>query len=519
MALTAIDKIKRFQVAAGRKTGWSETYEEALSYAAPQRNSFTNQGRGTSRTGQVFDSTAQIAMQKFASNLQSSLVPPAKKWINLVSGNKIPSEEHDLINKALEEVKNIFFNYIHMSNFDTQIAESFLDLAVGTGALLVLKGTPDQPLRFISVPLSQLYLEEGAFGEINTAFRKHKMAVRTIHETWPDAMLSNSLKVLLEESPDTEIELIESTIPSKISKYNPFAERDEDVDGYIYSVTYAKDKMDLVVREQESSPWVIFRYSTMPGEIYGRGPLLTALPDIKTLNKTKELVLKNASLAVAGAYTVADDGVINVNNVKIRPGSLIPVGSNGGVNGPTLLPLPRSGDFNIAELIVDDLQKSINDALFADPLGKINSPTKSATEIAIRQQELVKRIGSSFGRLQFELLGPLVQRVLYVLEEQGLLDLNPFRVGAEGISIEYVSPLAMAQDQEELMGIMQYVEFVSKHFGSSHPILQLKAGKIAEKVAEFLGVSPQVSVSAMELETLEKSMLEAIGKQPVKEGK
>jgi hypothetical protein len=36
------------------------------------------------------------------------------------------------------------------------------------------------------------------------------------------------------------------------------------------------------------------------GEIYGRGPLLTALPDIKTLNKTLELLLKNASLAVAG---------------------------------------------------------------------------------------------------------------------------------------------------------------------------------------------------------------------------
>ena len=510
MALTAIDKIKRFKVAANRKQGWANIYEEALKYSAPQRNSFSSVKKGgLTNNVKVFDSTAQIAMQKFASNLQSSLVPPAKKWINLISGNGTSSQEKDLINKALEEVRNIFFDYVHMSNFDTQISECFLDLAVGTGALLVLKGNADQPLRFISVPLSQVYLEEGAYGEISTAFRKHKLAVRNIHNMWPDAMLNDTLKVILEDNPDKEIEFIESTIASKIIKYNPFTEQDEEVDGYIYSVTFEADKFDLVVREQESSPWVIFRYSTMPGEIYGRGPLLTALPDIKTLNKTKELVLKNASLAVAGAYTVADDGVINVNNVKIRPGALIPVGSNGGVNGPTLLPLPRSGDFNVGQLIIDDLQKSINDALFADPLGKIDAPTKSATEIAIRQQELVTRIGSAFGRLQFELLGPLVQRILYVLEEQGLVDLNPFRIDASGISIEYVSPLAMAQDQEELMGIMRYVEFISKNFGAEHPLLQLKSVQIAQKVAEFLGVS-SIAFSTTELEQIETELLKTI---------
>ncbi len=52
------------------------------------------------------------------------------------------------------------------------------------------------------------------------------------------------------------------------------------------------------------------------GEIYGRGPVITALPDIKTLNKVKELVLKNASLAIAGVYTAADDGVLNPNTIR-----------------------------------------------------------------------------------------------------------------------------------------------------------------------------------------------------------
>ena len=37
------------------------------------------------------------------------------------------------------------------------------------------------------------------------------------------------------------------------------------------------------------------------------------------------ILLKNASLAISGIYTAADDGVLNPNNIKITPGAIIPV--------------------------------------------------------------------------------------------------------------------------------------------------------------------------------------------------
>ncbi len=80
----------------------------------------------------------------------------------------------------------------------------------------------------------------------------------------------------------------------------------------------------------KSSPFIVARYMKVAGEIYGRGPLVTAIADIKTLNKTVELVLKNASLSIAGVYTAADDGVLNPQNVKIQPGAIIGVARNGG---------------------------------------------------------------------------------------------------------------------------------------------------------------------------------------------
>src|SRR5690606_29321529 len=81
----------------------------------------------------------------------------------------------------------------------------------------------------------------------------------------------------------------------------------------------------------EHSPFITFRWVKTAGEVYGRSPMMTALPDVRTANKVVELILKNASIAVTGIWLAEDDGVLNPANVKLVPGSIIPkaVGSEG----------------------------------------------------------------------------------------------------------------------------------------------------------------------------------------------
>ena len=234
------DILKRFQSAEKRKTNWDRTYEEALSYAAPQRESFDTHmrthSRGQRRDGyqQVFDSTALMAYQKFASNLQMSLVPPFKKWVNFVPGRLVENTGKADLAKSLEDIRDAFFTYLHMSNFDTQIAESLLDLGLGTGALLVQKGSHGRPLHFTAVPLSQLYLEEGENGTVGSVFRKHKIPARTIAKTWPDAALDEKLEKLVSTKPDEDVEFIEATVPARIMALNPQTKKQAEVDGVFY---------------------------------------------------------------------------------------------------------------------------------------------------------------------------------------------------------------------------------------------------------------------------------------------
>ena len=504
--------LKRFEEAQSHKSKWARVYDEALAFAAPQRRASQNgpagSAVGSSVDGgfsQVFDSTAMVAYQKFASNLQMSLVPPFKKWVNFVPGRLVDDMDQTELRRALDKIREAFFSYIQMSNFDTQIAEALMDLGLGTGALLVQKGGPKNPLQFSAVPLSQLYLEEGPNGTVGAVFRKHTVAADMLKSTWPDAVFNEELQKIIAQTPQKPIELVEGTTSTIIEVIDPKTGLKVQKEGFLYTVVAAKEKHVLVKRQQRSNPWVVFRYSVFPGEVYGRGPLLMALPDIKTLNKTKELILKNASLSVAGAYTVADDGVININNIRIQPGALIPVASNGGgVQGPTLAPLPRSGDFNVAQILIEELRQSVNDMLFADPFGRLDLPSKTATEVALRQQALSKQLGSAFGRLQFELLAPLVDRVLHVLEEQGLIDLNNFRVDGGMIDIEHVSPLAVAQEQSELSNLLRYGETMTKLFGPQLGMFLTKPHVFARKVAQLLGVSGEVAPSEEDLATLQE---------------
>ena len=221
------------------------------------------------------------------------------------------------------------------------------------------------------------------------------------------------------------------------------------------------------------------------GEVYGRGPLVTAIPDIKTLNKTLELLLKNASLSIAGVYTAADDGVLNPQTIRIVPGAIIPVARNGGPQGDSLKMLPRSGDFNVAQIVINDLRMNVKKILLDDTLPPDNMSARSATEIAERMRELSQNLGSAFGRLIAETMVPLVARVMHVMDERGLIAM-PLRVNGLEVKVTPVSPIAQAQNMGDIEKITQWVQ-LSSSLGPEGQ-MAVRTGSIADYIADKLGV-------------------------------
>lgn len=519
---------KRFSNAKKKKdTNWKNTYKEAFDYFSPQRNTFDSPTDGEKRTNSdiVFDSTGQDALQKAVSTVQSNIFPPQKKWASLILGPMLAKKGGDL-KKKLEEITDLFFTCLHNSNFDVQVCEMIEDWLYGTGNMLFLKGTPTKPFNFVAVPINEVYLERGVDGTVGARFREWKVPNHLIMETWPDAKLSESLKAAIEAAPQDETGIIEYTYKDKVKvkiltkdSKGKAVRKEQEIDGYRYVVQEAKTKEIIVDRENKSHPWINPRYAVSAGEVYGRGPVLTALADNKTLNKTKELILKNAALAISGMWTVVDDGIINLENIVMEPGAKIPVMANpGNPNGPSIARLPSAADFNVAQIILEDLKKAIKAILFVDPLGEIDAPVKSATEIAYRAQSIAKLLGSAYGRMQCEAVAELFIRGLYILEEFGLVNLNDFTVDGVNIAIQHVSPLAMAQDQEELTAMSRYAEIVAGFFGPQGLMTMTNPVEFAKELARLLHVKEAILPTQEQMDAVKQLAGQALAAQMAPQG-
>jgi hypothetical protein len=237
---------------------------------------------------------------------------------------------------------------------------------------------------------------------------------------------------------------------------------------------------------------------------------MTALPDIKTLNKTIELLLKNASLAVSGVYTAADDGVLNPNTVKLTPGAIIPVARNGGPQGPALSPLPRSGDFNVTQLVINDLRANVKRILLDESLPPDNMSARSATEIVERMKELSQNLGSAFGRLINETMIPLVAKIMEVMDERGLIDM-PLRVNGLEVKVTPQSPLANAQAMDEINAVLQFAQMTQTM--GPEGMVAVKFGDTIDYLGEKLGVPASLRNTAAErafqLEQQQRQQVEA----------
>jgi hypothetical protein len=497
MRLKPEDILKRHELALVKKEEFRSLYDEAYEFALPQRNLYDGfyDGKvsGTKKMNRVFDATAINSTQRFANRMQSGIFPPQTKWCRLEAGTDIPEDRKAEAQTALDIYTEKMFATIKQSNFDIAVGEALLDLCVGTSVMMVQPGDDTSPINFIPVPQFLVAFEEGANGRVDNVYRRMRLKGESISQQWKDAKISDELQRQIDIKPTADVELIEATV---------FDAKRGD---YCYHVIHKESKQEIVYRRMKFSPWVVSRYMKVAGEIYGRGPLITALPDIKTLNKVLELVLKNASLAIAGVYTAADDGVLNPNTVTITPGAIIPVARNGGPQGESLRPLARSGDFNVSQIIMNDLRMNIKSILLDESLPPDNMSARSATEVIERMKQLSQNLGSAFGRLINETMVPLVEKILQIMDERGIIDL-PLKVNGLEIKVTPVSPLAMSQNMDDVQNILQFAEIAQQSGPEGQLILKMDA--LLDLIGDKMAIPQSIRNSPEEREMLKQELAE-----------
>ena len=457
------------------RENWVPLFEECYEYALPQRESFYHEEAGQRRDDRIFDETAVVGVQEFASRLQSGIVPNFARWADLMAGSEVPVEQREEVNNELDEVTEYVFEVLQNSNFSQEVHESFMDLAVGTGVLCVEEGDSINPVSFSAIPLPHVVLDTGPDDKIDHVYRERKkVKFDHLQIMYPNGKFNDQVLSFMGSGRETTVLEV---VCRDYSKKNQEAYFHYAICMTTKSCIYSKEMNGI-----GSNPFVCFRWSKCAGEVYGRGPLINALSAIKTTNLTIQLILENAQMSISGIYQMEDDGVINPDTINLVPGSIIPkaMGSAG------LQPIQSAGRFDVAQLILSDMRLNIKRALYNDMLGNPDKTPASATEVAERMADLSRRMGSAFGRLQAELVQPVLQRVIYILKKQGRIEVPT--VNGREVKVRSVSPLAQAQANQDISSVARFLELVGGSFGPEMLQLLVDGEQTAIHLAKKFGV-------------------------------
>jgi hypothetical protein len=485
MAKTDLTKnlFKRFDKLKSQRQNWEAHWQEVADYMMPRKADVTKtRSKGDKRTELIFDSSPLQALELLAASLHGMLTNPSTPWFAL----RFKEEDMDGEDEAkewLESATDVMYAAFNRSNFQQEIFELYHDLITfGTAAMFIDEDEEDL-LKFSTRHINEMYIAENDKGKIDTIFRKFKLSARSAYQKFGDKASANIL-MKNQKDPYEEVEILHVVYPR--SDFNPKKQDKSNMPYASVYMDYASGD-ELSVSGYKEFPFVVPRYLKASHEIYGRSPAMTALPDVKMLNEMSKTTIKAAQKQVDPPLLVPDDGFI-------LPVRTVPGGLNFYRAGTRdrIEPLNIGANNPLGLNMEEQRRNAIRDVFYVNQLMMQQGPQMTATEVIQRNEEKMRLLGPVLGRLQSELLKPLIDRAFNILLRKNQFRPAPDFLSGKDIEIEYVSPLAKAQKSTELQSIMRAIEIMGSLSNVAPVFDHINMDKLVRHLADIVGVPQKI---------------------------
>jgi hypothetical protein len=460
-----VEKVLReFANAQENRSTFADHWEQVADYVMPTyRNTFyppNYNTPGEKKTELQIDSTAMLALSRFAAIMDSMLTPRNSVWHTLEASDPMLNKSRAVKLWFEDTARRLFrLRYAPTANFSSQNQAVWQSLgAFGNGPMFVdsyigIDGS--RGLRYKALPLGEIYLFENHQGQVDAFLRCFRLSALNAKRMWLDT-LPKQIAEAVDKTPHKEFMFLHCVKPRDAIDYDPGR---LDARGKRWVSYYICTDTKSLMSEggYNTFPLPTARDEQAPGEFYGRGPVMRVLPAIKTLNAQKRIVLKQGHRTVDPVLFTHDDGILNVS---MKPGAI----NAGGVNrdGRLLVqPLPI-GNVMVGKDLMDDERMVINDALLVNLFQVLLNDPKvmTATQIIEMANQKGILLAPTVGRHQSGYLGPLIDRELDIASDLGLLlPMPPELVEAQGdYQVVYTSPMSRVARMEENSGFLRSVE-------------------------------------------------------------
>lgn len=458
--------LKRFERMKTDRQLWEPLWQEIADYIHPTQNQFVVKTTpGAKQTEKIFDSTALDAHDRLASVLNGTLTSRVTAWFGL----KMRNEKYDAnteVQTWLEDCALKMFREFNRSNFAQEIHETYLDeSAFGTASLFLEEKSGEQKgfkgFLFRSLGLYSIWIEEDHEGRVNTVFREFELTAGAALAKWGRELLGEKvLKAINDQKPDTKFKFLHVTMPRAGVSLTPVVGKvpSTRLPWASYYIGVA-DKNMIMEGGFYEFPFMVPRWTKNSLEKYGRGPGHMALPDVKTLNKVKQLGLKTWAKTLDMPTKSIDDGV--TGDIRNYPGGNTIVSRMDAIE-----PLYPPGMFRESisndQIKTQDLQGAIKRYFYADQMELPSGPAMTAFEVAKRFELLQRLLGPTMGRQETELLNPLIDRAFGMMQRGGAFVDPPAILTQDNATMDvvYEGPLAKSQRLAEVEGIERFQQLL-----------------------------------------------------------
>ena len=478
-----------------RKT-WETHWQEVADYFLTRKSDVTeSHTRGDKRNLQVFDSTGVRALELLSSSLHGSLTSASSRLFNLRFKNSVVNED-DTAKEWLEDSADKMYMAFNRSNFQQEIFEAYHDLCCFGTAAMFIEADDEDIIRFSSRHIKEIYIAENGKGLVDCIYRRFTITAKAAADKFGLENLSKNLQTLYKKSMFDEVEICHAVKPRNV--YDPSK---LDKKNMPFVSTYFEMETDHIISHGgfREFPYVVPRWLKSSNEVYGRSPAQSSLPDVKVLNKMVEIQLEAAAKIINPPLLVPDDS--SLLPIRTAPGSLIYYRSGAR---DKIEPLNIGGNAPLGLNLEDQRRTSIGKAFYIDQLliQEASSRTLTATEVQARQEERLKILGPVMGRLQSEMLNPLIVRVFNImLRGKHFIEVPPILANQE-IEIEYISPMAIAAKGNQLSSIMRGMEIFGTISQVSPVMDYLDSNGLVKELIKILGLPARMIKSDSEVEEM-----------------
>ena len=228
---------------------------------------------------------------------------------------------------------------------------------------------------------------------------------------------------------------------------------------------------------KSASPWLVLRFNSFDGEVYGRGRVEEFLGDLKSLEALSQALVEGSAAAAKVVFMVSPSSTT-------KPQTLAQAGNGSIIQGRPddvgVVQVGKTADFATAYQMAQQLGQRIADAFLV--LNIRQSERTTAEEVRLTQLELEQQLGGLFSLLTTEFLVPYLDRQMLVLQRSNQLPKIPKNLVRPQI-VAGVNALGRGQDRESLNMFIQTIaqtlgpEAIAKHIDMGEYIKRLAAAQ------------------------------------------